>query len=47
MPVRARAWRARSKIALDQATKLEKPAPDRLIRNVDATLGQQLLDIAK
>lgn len=47
MPVRARAWTATSKIALDQATKLEKPAPDRLIRNVDATLCQQFLDVAK
>jgi hypothetical protein len=47
MPARARAWTATSKIAGDQTPELQKPAPDRLIRNVDATLGQQFLDIAK
>ncbi len=47
MPARARAWAATSKIAGDQAPELQKPAPDRLIRNVDATLCQQFLDVAK
>ena len=47
MPARARAWTATSKIACDQTPEFQKPAPDRLIRNVDATLGQQFLDIAK
>jgi hypothetical protein len=43
----ARAWTATSKIAGDQTPELQKPAPDRLIRNVDATLCQQFLDVAK
>ena len=47
MPAWARAWTATSQIAGDQATKFEKPAPDRLIRNVDATLCQHFLDVAK
>jgi hypothetical protein len=43
----ARAWTATSKIAGDQTPELQKPAPDCLIRNVDATLCQQFLDVAK
>jgi len=31
MPTWARAWTAAAKIAGDQPTKLEKPAPDRLL----------------
>ena len=31
----------------DQPPELQKPAPDGLVRNVDAALCQQLLDIAK
>ena len=44
---RARAGTATSKIAGDQTPDLQKLAPDRLIRNVDATLCQQFLDVAK
>ncbi len=47
MPAWARAWTAVTKITGDQPTKLQKPAPDGLVRDVDATLGQQFLDIAK
>ena len=47
MPTRARAWAVASKIAGDQPPELQKPAPHRLVRNVDATLGQQFLDITK
>lgn len=47
MPARAPAWTAASKIGGDQTPELQKPAPYRLIRNVDATLGQQFLDVAK
>ena len=43
----ARSRTAASKIGGDQTSELQKPAADRLIRNVDATLSQQFLDIAK
>ncbi len=46
MPACVRARTAVAKIASDQPAKLQKPAPDRLVRDVDATLGQQFLNIA-
>ena len=36
-----------SKITGNQPPELRKPAPRRLVRNVDATLGQQFLDITE
>ncbi len=47
MPASARSRATTLKIASDQPPEFQEPAPDRLIRNVDATLGQQILDIAK
>ena len=47
MPAWARAWTATPQIAGDQPTELKKPAPYCLIRNVDATLCQHFLNVAK
>ena len=47
VPVGTRPWTAATKIASDQAPKLQKPATDGLIGDVNAPLGQQILDIAK
>jgi hypothetical protein len=39
--------RCQRSIAGDQAAKLQKPAPNRLVRNIDATLCQQILYVAE
>lgn len=46
VPAIAGARTAASKVPGNHAPELEKPPPDRLIRNVDAALRQQILDIA-
>jgi hypothetical protein len=45
MPARTGTRTAAPKIAGDQPTELHKPASHRLVRNVNATLGKQILDI--
>ena len=47
MPDCARPREAAAKITCNQAPELQKPTPDGLARNIDATLGQQFLDIAE
>jgi len=46
-PKRHVANRHRSAIGGDQSAKFQKPAPDRVVRPVDATFSQQILDIAE
>ena len=38
---------AAAKIARNQSAELQEPASNRFVRNIDATLGQQILDITK
>ena len=47
MPVCAWPWTAAAKIAGDQEAELQEPAPDRLVRNVNAPLCQKVFHIAK
>ena len=47
MSTRTGARTAAAKIARNQSAKLQEPASNRFVRNIDATLGQQILDITK
>ena len=47
MPASAGSRTTAAKIACDLTPELQKPAPDRLIRNIDPTLGEHFLDVAK
>ena len=46
MPARTGTWTATAKITGDQPPEFQEPAPDSLIRHIDATLGQQILNIS-
>jgi hypothetical protein len=46
MPASTGTRTAAAKIAGDQPSKLQKPAPDGLVWNVDATLCKQIFDIS-
>ena len=46
-PTRTGARTAAAKIARNQSAELQEPASNRFVRNIDATLGQQILDITK
>ena len=47
VPTRTGARTAAAKIARNQSAELQEPASNRFVRNIDATLGQQILDITK
>ncbi len=47
MPTRTGARTTAAKIARNQSAELQEPASNRFVRNIDATLGQQILDITK
>ena len=47
MPACTRPGTAAAKITGDQPPKFQEPAPDGLVRNIDAPLSQQFFDIAK
>ena len=47
MPTRTGARTAAAEIACNQSAELQEPASNCLVRNFDATLGQQILDITK
>ncbi len=47
VPARTGARTATTEIARNQPPELQQPKSNRLVRNIDATLGQQILDITK
>ena len=47
VPTGTGARTAAAKIACNQPAKLQEPASNRFVRNIDSTLGQQILDITK
>jgi hypothetical protein len=47
MPASRRLGTGTAKVVSDQRTELQRPAPDRLIADLDTALRQQLLDVAK
>ena len=47
MPARVRRWIRPSQPSGIGEAKLYRPAPDSLIRDIDAALSQQILDISK
>jgi len=47
VPDRARPCSASSKLASEERPELEHPAPDRLVGDLEPTLGEQVLDVAK
>jgi hypothetical protein len=47
MPARVRRWIRPSQPSGIGAVKLYRPAPGSLLRNIDAALSQQILDISK
>ena len=47
MPARARLRAASTKIARDQAAKIQEPSADSFIRNVDAPLGEHFFHVTE
>jgi hypothetical protein len=47
MPARTGTRTATTKVAPDEPTEFQKPAPYHLARHIDAALSQQVFDIAK
>ena len=45
MPSRTGLWTALAQIAGDKAAEFQEPAPNRLVRGVDATFGKQFLNV--
>ncbi len=47
VPTRTGARTAAAKIARNQSAELKEPASNRFVRNIDATLGQKILDVTE
>ena len=47
VPTRTGARTATTEIARNQSAELQEPASNRLVRNIDPALGQQVLDVTE